>query len=465
MTFIKYLNHPVKDNIPINNIADVFPSLQTNEIGILKFRNPIGLKLPKLAYSNDFIIPPVKDFPLFLNKVESYPEYSKYLSIVSSFTDSTSFKTRKISDDFDVTKTVLKRTDSIIDRTEETKAINLIESKWTKLKESAFKDYTWIDLLDLPGDELPFCQADNLFIDSNRDSIKDQMVKDRKDFMDSFPYKKEKLQPHYHREMFDNVLTESLELIDLQSTRQDKYIHFLKKSDHSKLVKGIFELRPWLYAKYKQIVDDLLDHSDVYYEAIPRYHMKNTSSSNLDFLFSSNVSDHISEFQDVLNFYYTFTTHSIPWALVGQSEARANKDNHAIYYNILDTLIRDCQLRLSHGIPVGFDILDHVIELFLRLLDVEIIKKTLVLDRPLIRYKRYLDKIHFVRPNDKYYDKLLQNTFWQYKLEFNKSKELIGIQSNISDTVLQEFHNKRLGAFLNNSIQSIFTSGGTKKHL
>eukprot|EP00834_Sanchytrium_tribonematis_P008148 NODE_874_length_3368_cov_0.450291.p1 type:complete len:224 gc:universal NODE_874_length_3368_cov_0.450291:2397-1726(-) len=129
----------------------------------------------------------------------------------------------------------------------------------------------------------------------------------------------------------------------------------------------------------------------------------------------------------------------------------------------MDKLFRDCQLKLnfSHGIPVGFEILDHVIELFLRLLDVEVIKRTLVSDRPLIRYKRYLDKIHFVRPHDNYYNKLLQETFWQYKLEFNKSKELIDIQSNITDTVLQNFHNKRLGVFLNNSIQSIFISGGT----
>ena len=60
---------------------------------------------------------------------------------------------------------------------------------------------------------------------------------------------------------------------------------------------------------------------------------------------------------DVSRFFPTLYTHSIPWALHGKSNSKANTRNRTptYYGNILDYLIQSSQERQTIGIPIGPD--------------------------------------------------------------------------------------------------------------
>lgn len=60
---------------------------------------------------------------------------------------------------------------------------------------------------------------------------------------------------------------------------------------------------------------------------------------------------------DVLSFYHSIYTHSIPWALHGKKLAKRNRSasDPNFYGNLIDTLLRSCQDGQTIGIPVGPD--------------------------------------------------------------------------------------------------------------
>ncbi|WP_152616619.1 RNA-directed DNA polymerase [Sphingomonas sp. ERG5] len=60
---------------------------------------------------------------------------------------------------------------------------------------------------------------------------------------------------------------------------------------------------------------------------------------------------------DVLSFYHSIYTHSIPWALHGKSVAKLNRNSSDpnVFGNRIDELVRSCQDGQTMGIPVGPD--------------------------------------------------------------------------------------------------------------
>ena len=54
-----------------------------------------------------------------------------------------------------------------------------------------------------------------------------------------------------------------------------------------------------------------------------------------------------------LSFYHSLYTHSIPWALHGKDNAKANRQNPAPIANSIDTALRNTQDQQTLGIPVG----------------------------------------------------------------------------------------------------------------
>src|SRR5439155_11238821 len=55
---------------------------------------------------------------------------------------------------------------------------------------------------------------------------------------------------------------------------------------------------------------------------------------------------------DLSRYYQTIYTHSIPWAIHGKSAAKKDR-SPALYGNLIDTCVRNCQDQQTLGIPVG----------------------------------------------------------------------------------------------------------------
>ncbi len=89
---------------------------------------------------------------------------------------------------------------------------------------------------------------------------------------------------------------------------------------------------------------------------------------------------------DIQNFYPSVYTHSIPWVLVGKSEAKRNKNDKKKYYNILDNLIQKCQLGETHGIPTGSFASRLIAEIYMCKLDEKLSE---------YQYIRYVDDFEF----------------------------------------------------------------------
>jgi len=74
---------------------------------------------------------------------------------------------------------------------------------------------------------------------------------------------------------------------------------------------------------------------------------------------------------DISKFYNTIYTHSIPWAIHGKSESKADRSD-ALWGNKLDRLVRNMQDGQTLGIPIGPDISRVISELIGIALDKEI---------------------------------------------------------------------------------------------
>ena len=56
---------------------------------------------------------------------------------------------------------------------------------------------------------------------------------------------------------------------------------------------------------------------------------------------------------DISSFFPSIYTHSVPWALVGPDEAKANLLNKGLWYNQFDKAQQDLRRRETRGIPIG----------------------------------------------------------------------------------------------------------------
>jgi len=96
---------------------------------------------------------------------------------------------------------------------------------------------------------------------------------------------------------------------------------------------------------------------------------------------------------DVIRFYPSIYTHSVPWAVHGKAFAKANRDPKHLG-NKLDLLLRNCQDAQTNGIPVGPDTSLVIAELLLA-----------QVDRSLLRRRckgfRYMDDYELVFDSEK----------------------------------------------------------------
>ncbi|UQZ47980.1 hypothetical protein C2H92_15930 [Bacillus halotolerans] len=121
---------------------------------------------------------------------------------------------------------------------------------------------------------------------------------------------------------------------------------------------------------------------------------------------------------DIQNFYPSIYTHSIPWILVGKSEAKRNKKNYEEYYNQLDSLIQRCQRGETHGLPTGSFASRLIAEIYMCKLDEKLNRYS---------YVRYVDdfELSFNDENEKseFYKELnkeLNSLNLKLKIEKNK---------------------------------------------
>ena len=56
---------------------------------------------------------------------------------------------------------------------------------------------------------------------------------------------------------------------------------------------------------------------------------------------------------DIANFYPSIYSHSVPWAVVGLDEAKANRGNREKWYNQLDRALRLTTRDETNGIAIG----------------------------------------------------------------------------------------------------------------
>ncbi|ARJ73401.1 hypothetical protein B7941_02155 [Bacillus velezensis] len=94
---------------------------------------------------------------------------------------------------------------------------------------------------------------------------------------------------------------------------------------------------------------------------------------------------------DIQNFYPSVYTHSIPWVLVGKTEAKSKKRDKKIYYNALDNLIQRCQIGETHGLPTGSFASRLIAEIYMCKLDEKLNG---------YEYVRYVDDFEFPYNDD-----------------------------------------------------------------
>src|SRR5262249_48356336 len=76
---------------------------------------------------------------------------------------------------------------------------------------------------------------------------------------------------------------------------------------------------------------------------------------------------------DIVRFYPSVYTHSIPWAIHGKAFAKKNRSRQH-FGNELDFLVRNCQEGQTNGIPVGPDTSLLIAELLLAIVDKALVR-------------------------------------------------------------------------------------------
>lgn len=94
---------------------------------------------------------------------------------------------------------------------------------------------------------------------------------------------------------------------------------------------------------------------------------------------------------DISNFYGSIYTHTIPWALHGEKEAKKNKNINDLIGNKLDKKIQHMNYGETVGIPQGNIVSDFIAELLLAYIDKLLVERLLevdtTLDYKILRYR------------------------------------------------------------------------------
>jgi len=77
---------------------------------------------------------------------------------------------------------------------------------------------------------------------------------------------------------------------------------------------------------------------------------------------------------DITNYYNSVYTHSIAWAIHGQEEAFADKENN-LFGNKIDRLVQYANKGRTNGLPVGSALSDLIAEIILSVIDLNVSKK------------------------------------------------------------------------------------------
>lgn len=241
---------------------------------------------------------------------------------------------------------------------------------------------------------------------------------------------------------------------------------YLEKYGSSKLIefsiaKGVFSRRKLEIPNPKQYLDlsnpivnewktlrdyfNISDYSQskpVLFEAKRALKTKSKSLNNFKFeAISKSFGRKVELRLDILNFYPTIYTHSIPWSLLGKEEAKRYfkiKNTRQAYFtsilptdakarlyklgDSIDTLVRNCNERQSIGIPIGPDVSFLVAELIGCRIDNEIQKSLADISHECIRYyDDYYFYLNSVGDADNVLKKV-QKILYEFRLETNEFK-------------------------------------------
>ena len=241
---------------------------------------------------------------------------------------------------------------------------------------------------------------------------------------------------------------------------------YIEKYGSTKLIeysiaKGIYSRRKLEIPNPKQYLDlsnpivdnweDLRDFFEistysqskpVLFEAKRAFKTKSKSLNNFKFeVISKSFGRKVELRLDILNFYPTIYTHSIPWSLLGKEEAkkyfklRSNRktyfdsilatDSKARLYKLgdsIDTLVRNCNERQSIGIPIGPDVSFLLAELIGCRIDSEIQKSLADISHECIRYyDDYYFYLNSLGDADNVLKKV-QKILYEFRLETNEFK-------------------------------------------
>ncbi|MED5524325.1 MAG: antiviral reverse transcriptase Drt4 [Pseudomonadota bacterium] len=132
---------------------------------------------------------------------------------------------------------------------------------------------------------------------------------------------------------------------------------------------------------------------------------------------------------DIANCFGSIYSHAIPWALIGQDEAKAKKDNLNAWYNKLDEFQRKIKRNETNGIPIGSAASSIIVEIMLCQVDTKLREKGYHHFRYVDDYSLYCKTGEEANKFIQDLDKLLSN----YKLTLNLRKTSIEELPTISD--------------------------------
>jgi reverse transcriptase-like protein len=124
---------------------------------------------------------------------------------------------------------------------------------------------------------------------------------------------------------------------------------------------------------------------------------------------------------DISNCFPSIYSHSIPWSLVGRNTAKTNKDNHSLWYNKLDKVLRNTKNEETNGILIGPHVSNLISEILLTKVDKVLSEKDYQYIRNIDDYKC------FVESNEEAEQFLLDlsSELKNYELHLNSKKTII----------------------------------------
>lgn len=143
---------------------------------------------------------------------------------------------------------------------------------------------------------------------------------------------------------------------------------------------------------------------------------------------------------DIVRFYHSIYTHSIPWALHGKKESKVNRSKDLLG-NEIDELMRNCQDGQTNGIPVGPDTSLLIAEILLSQVDQK-------LARGRLDGIRYIDDYELVFNSET--DAMaaltkLEESLLEFELHLNPSKtKVLSLPQPLEDSWVAELKDMEL---------------------